>query len=562
MKDKARLIISFLAVFCLMAMLLAVTAFADGEEAKIGETTYPTLLEALEASVDGDTITLLKDVTWNETEAFVLGAKEITIDFGGNTLYVEKPFMIIDEDAGLTLVNADISSTVVYDYTEEAVFPFVEGTLSIASTAGGGIQCHAGYDLSTFVFANLGDIIVKDSTIDCGAFIYVMDEEATVEFTNVDGYTDVAYVLYTYGNSSVVFNSGTFESGDVIIGVMYEYSCATFNNGEYTSGEAIVYQTQAGATADFVSGTYESDNIIHQIAGGPVKITDGTYTTDLQLVYGLYLTSSLTIDGGIITANDDIISEADSKTTVTINGGTLVSENGNGINHFYGTLVITDGDISALYNGLYLLGADATISGGTFTSTYSKTGQYFHGMFAQESNIKLSGGTFTSNCDLAGIYYGPNNTITIAEGYRYDPEDWDPEDFEDASANIIKIVPIYVNVIFQDADETEIYKETVVYGGSVEKWPEDPKAPSEGAAFSGWLDADGKRVESDAVFEEDTVLTAAWTGSPVEPESPEPEDPDNPPTGDRADVAVWFICLIAAGFTAICTLRKMKRNNG
>lgn len=81
------------ALSMLLAILMALTtgfsamlpAFAEeGNEAKIGETEYATLGEAIEKSSDGDTITLLRNLTLTATNKEIY--KNITID-GGDAKY-------------------------------------------------------------------------------------------------------------------------------------------------------------------------------------------------------------------------------------------------------------------------------------------------------------------------------------------------------------------------------------------------------------------------------------------------------------------------------------------
>ena len=77
----------------LLAILMALTtgfsamlpAFAkEGNEAMIDGTEYATLGEAIEKSNDGDTITLLRNLTLTATNKEIY--KNITID-GGNAKY-------------------------------------------------------------------------------------------------------------------------------------------------------------------------------------------------------------------------------------------------------------------------------------------------------------------------------------------------------------------------------------------------------------------------------------------------------------------------------------------
>ena len=92
-----RKLLSVLLMLCLAFSLLPTAALAEGEEGSQveggGQTTYvaeivdgekyATLQEAVNAAKDGDTITLLGDVT---TKATIPAEKTITIDLNGKTL--------------------------------------------------------------------------------------------------------------------------------------------------------------------------------------------------------------------------------------------------------------------------------------------------------------------------------------------------------------------------------------------------------------------------------------------------------------------------------------------
>lgn len=88
MKQSKRALSMLLAVLMVLATgiaaVLPVAADDGGNEAKIGETEYATLGEAIDAAESGDTITLLKNLTW-KTEKKSL-EKDITID-GGTEKY-------------------------------------------------------------------------------------------------------------------------------------------------------------------------------------------------------------------------------------------------------------------------------------------------------------------------------------------------------------------------------------------------------------------------------------------------------------------------------------------
>ena len=67
-----------------IAAVLPAVAEDGGNEAKIGETEYATLGEAIDASKDGDTITILRDLTLTATNKEIY--KNITLD-GGESKY-------------------------------------------------------------------------------------------------------------------------------------------------------------------------------------------------------------------------------------------------------------------------------------------------------------------------------------------------------------------------------------------------------------------------------------------------------------------------------------------
>ena len=88
MRQKNKRFVSWVLAFCMMLIcaLVPVAGAEDaGNEAKIGETEYATLGEAIDASKDGDTITLLRDLTMTiDKKAYIY--KDITID-GGEAMY-------------------------------------------------------------------------------------------------------------------------------------------------------------------------------------------------------------------------------------------------------------------------------------------------------------------------------------------------------------------------------------------------------------------------------------------------------------------------------------------
>lgn len=87
MKLKNKRCVSWFLAFCMVlicALVPGAGADAAENEAKIGETEYATLGEAIDASKDGDTITILRDLTLTAINKEIY--KNITID-GGESKY-------------------------------------------------------------------------------------------------------------------------------------------------------------------------------------------------------------------------------------------------------------------------------------------------------------------------------------------------------------------------------------------------------------------------------------------------------------------------------------------
>ena len=85
-RKNRRCVSLFLALCMMLACALVPGAGAEdaGNEARIGETEYATLGEAIDASKDGDTITVLRDLTLTAINKEIY--KNITID-GGESKY-------------------------------------------------------------------------------------------------------------------------------------------------------------------------------------------------------------------------------------------------------------------------------------------------------------------------------------------------------------------------------------------------------------------------------------------------------------------------------------------
>lgn len=99
----------------------AVTAFAAGNEAKIGSIEYATLQAALAAVTTGQTITMLEDISYTDGTDFVIDGKTVTIDFDGHSITVNNlgfpsvsKLFTVKNSGNLTVSNGEIKFIGLY----------------------------------------------------------------------------------------------------------------------------------------------------------------------------------------------------------------------------------------------------------------------------------------------------------------------------------------------------------------------------------------------------------------------------------------------------------------
>ncbi|WP_407417010.1 InlB B-repeat-containing protein [Paratractidigestivibacter faecalis] len=121
MRSKSRRLAGWLGVLLTALVLTLVqapsAALAEGNVARVGDVEYATFDEAFAAAADGQTITLLADVTTRGLDV----SKDVTVDGGGHTLtFVEKGIGLRDGNdltlKNLTATMAGVGSTPCLDF--------------------------------------------------------------------------------------------------------------------------------------------------------------------------------------------------------------------------------------------------------------------------------------------------------------------------------------------------------------------------------------------------------------------------------------------------------------
>ncbi|MCD8119349.1 MAG: hypothetical protein LUE29_07725 [Lachnospiraceae bacterium] len=199
-----------------VSALTAETAIAS---VKTGDTTtyYSSLQSALDAAEDSSTVTLLQDVTLNESLIADLGdGISVALELNGYTI----TFAYDDNDQfnGTTLSDGAWGLKVA------------SGTLTIQDSSEGGTGSIVTADVNTYV-----DVVGAAGT-------------ATLNITSGNYTTNTIYeaVVYATGTATVNISGGTFTNS----ATSYAY------NSEYTAGLTLNIGNSSGATINVTGGTF------------------------------------------------------------------------------------------------------------------------------------------------------------------------------------------------------------------------------------------------------------------------------------------------------------------
>ena len=253
--------------------------------AKVGETAYLSLDAALEAAKDGDTVTLLADIT----EDVVIN-KNITFDLGGKTITntgAGKATLTVASGATATVKNGSIVGGASYYNIQNNGTATLEG---ITATAG---------NTGSSMIDNWGTLTITSGTYTGGLNVVKSEEGSTLVINGGDFTLDYATsgytaVIHVFGDTTI--NGGTFTQSltttgrwdhpqVVATGVVEGYTAITrVTGGTFTnkkSGEGIFrgvgkatsdnFEVSGGSFNKSISDGFCADGFI------PTKNADGTY---------------------------------------------------------------------------------------------------------------------------------------------------------------------------------------------------------------------------------------------------------------------------------------------
>ncbi len=344
--------------------------------AKIGDTVYKTLQEALTAAKSGDTVTIVSDATISDTvsvsnKTLTIAAaegKSVTITRAKN---FAKEMFNIAADGNLTITGA---ITVDGGYDVSANTGVVTDTLSIVENSGK-------FTLGTSATLTGGNAGTGNAAENIGGALFNASGAEAILYGNVSKNT--AY------KGGAVYNRGTLT----IKGGTYEYNEAAnngatfYNNGGELNIEAGIFQYNEGGAA----GAVVYSNPINK--DGALKIFGGTF--DSNTILGgngcvIYCSSkTLQITGGTFTNN-----------TAVAGGGVIqVATTGATISgvKMYNNILTTGGTGGgAIYIGS---GKDVTISDSEIygNTTSDNANKKYDICVHKNGTLNVSGGINTSN---------------------------------------------------------------------------------------------------------------------------------------------------------------------
>lgn len=230
---------------------------SDDYVARVGGTNYKTLEAAIEAANDGDTITLLKDVTYGTDHVVAVWEKDFNLDLNGHTFTT-------DSNQSITLNNNGYKATAICFGDDTKANPARAISISNGTirTAFG-----AGVYLDGAVTATLSDLDVKQN--------YPANVQATDEYST-------AIRLTT--NATVIVNSGSYEGRYAIV-VSNSGGTVTVNDGTFTGGIYFSTSTNSNVTKSITinGGTFHKHNneaLFENLTCGTLTITGGTFDAD------------------------------------------------------------------------------------------------------------------------------------------------------------------------------------------------------------------------------------------------------------------------------------------
>lgn len=344
---RALVLVAVLSILLMSSMLTGsvggdagVAEDSGTDAARIGDTDYGTLQEAVSAAADGATVVLLRDVSEDIT---VSGS--VTLDLNGHRL---------TNVAGDTITVPIGASLTVTDSIQGA-----GGRVGVVDNITNGTAC---------IFNN-GTVVLERGTFIRSA------EAGDADGANGNSYYNIVnHGTMAIGDGASVVQDGTYSS--LVENGYYSYSGGDARNSHVEGTNA------ANPTLTITGGTFTGGlNTIKNDDGAVVTIDGGSFTTSAQ--YALFNVNIATVNGGTFTSPgyplyNRCIDGVQDQGQLVITAGTF--SHGTGYADVYDASTAADGKV--------------TISTGVHATVYSV------GLATVDSDTKLNTSIYG---DLEGV---------------------------------------------------------------------------------------------------------------------------------------------------------------
>ena len=314
-----------------MAIGVTTTAWADGggttaNVAKIGETGYATLADAIAAAQAGETIVLLADAAINSNTQIT---RNVAIDLNGNTVTV-----------------TTVGSQNAFEVQNGATFTIKDsGTGGKLDLGKFGIML-----MNSKLKIEGGEIKVSPATPGASVVVAAVgDSEVTMTGGKVVATNTACFNAGYFGTQTFNISGGTLESkgaSTALMGISNNFGGHT----EMTiSGDTqVVMKDAAGNAGNLVSDATDSDVI--KVVGGP---SDSNITDFTEETAPVVLTGDGMYHIGTTAANAAVRNAASGETVIVVKGnaaltdvpvGVTVANNGAGTVTVNGSGAITEGN--------------------------------------------------------------------------------------------------------------------------------------------------------------------------------------------------------------------------
>lgn len=356
-------------MFAVAMMASAVCTWAQTNVAKIETTEYATLQAAIDAATEGQTVTLIANIT--ETQTYTID-KAITIDLGAYSITASH------NDA------SSVSATKVFDITSAGNLTITgTGTITDAKVSG--------------IFYNAGQL-----TINGGNYTTTVDDYGVVvndggTCTVAGGALTGAYTaIYTNGSNSVTVSNGTLNGAflgiQANVGTTLNITGGTITATNQAKKYPGIQLKGEGTSANISGGTISGFNGITVLEKASLTVSETANISGKNLALCGNGTegsggTTITINGGTITNNDDVAIYHPQDGTLTINGGTIMGKTALEVRS--GTVSITGGTLTATATEY-----TCNPNGGGTTTVGAAVAIAQH-VTKQNISVTISGGEFT-----------------------------------------------------------------------------------------------------------------------------------------------------------------------